>query len=87
MSQKGEKNKTTEGYFLGEKLFSSILSDEEDLSILSEEDIKVKAFACKTSKINTQWSQAMEELKKDFENQVGEREKTRKRNESDGRIS
>ena len=32
-AQKGEKNKTIEGYFLGEQVFSSILSDEEEQSI------------------------------------------------------
>ena len=72
MPKKGKQNKTIEGHFLGEQVFSSILSDEEKQCIPSEEDIKVKAFASKTFKKNTQWSHAMEELKKDFENQVRE---------------
>ena len=45
-----EKNKMIEGYFLGEQVFSSILSDEEEESIPSEEDIKVKASISKASK-------------------------------------
>ena len=52
MPKKGEKSKTIEGYFLGEQAFSSILSDEEEQCIPSEEDLKVKTSASKTSKIN-----------------------------------
>ena len=71
MPKKGEKNKTIEGYFLGEEISPPILSDEEEQFLSSGKDTKAKASA-QTSKINIQWSQAMEELKKDFENQVRE---------------
>ena len=72
MPKKGEKNKTIEGYFLGEQISSPILSEEEEQGLLSGKDIKVKTSVSQTSKINIQWSQAMDELKKDFENQVKE---------------
>ena len=72
MPPKRNKNKTIEGYFLGDQVSSSILSDEEEQCLPSGKDIKVKAYAFRTSKINMQWSQATEELKKDFENQVRE---------------
>ena len=71
-AQKREKNKTIEGYFLGEKVFSPILSDEEEQYLPSGKDIEVTDSVSQTSKINIQWAQAMEELKKDFENQVRE---------------
>ena len=67
-----KKNKTTEGYFLGEQISSPILLEEEEQCLPSGKDIKVKVSVSQTSKINIQWSQAMEELKKDFENQVRE---------------
>ena len=38
----------------------------------TEEDLGVKTSASKTSKVDMRWSQAMQDLKKDFENQVGE---------------
>ena len=74
-AKKREKNKAIEGYVLGKQVFSSILSNEEEQSIPLEEDFKVKASSSKTSKINLQWSQAMEELKRYFENQIREVEK------------
>ena len=64
MPKKGQKNKTTESYFLGEQISSPILSEEEEQCLPSGKDIKVKAFVSQTSKINIQWSQAMEEFKK-----------------------
>ena len=72
MPKKGEKNKTIEGYFLGEQISSPILSEEEEQCLPSGKHIKVKASVSQTSKINIQWSQVMEELKKDFENKVRE---------------
>ena len=50
MHKKRGKNKTIEGYFLGEEVFSSILLDEDEKCILSVEDVKFKASAFKTSK-------------------------------------
>ena len=66
MPKKGNKIRTTEGYFLGEQVFSSILSDEEEQCLPSGKDIKVKASISQTYKINIQWSQDIEELKKGF---------------------
>ena len=71
MPRKGKKNKTI-GYFLGEQAFPPFLSDEEEQCLPSGKDIEVKASVFQTSKINIQWAQSMEELKKDFENQVRE---------------
>ena len=62
MPKKGEKNKTTEGYFLGEEISSPILTDEKEQCLPPGKDIKVKASVFQTSKINIQWAQAMEEL-------------------------
>ena len=67
-AQKKEKNKTIEGYFLGEQVFPPFLSDEEEQCLPSGKDIEIKASVSQP----TQWAQAMEELKKDFENQVRE---------------
>ena len=72
MPRKGEKNKTIEGYFLGEQIFPPFLSDEEVQCLPSEKDTEVKASVSHTSKINIPWAQAMDELKRDFENQVRE---------------
>ena len=67
MPRKGGKNKTI-GYFLGEQVFPPFLSDEEEKCLPSGKDTEVKASVFQP----TQWAQAMEELKKDFENQVRE---------------
>ncbi|XP_072479241.1 uncharacterized protein [Notamacropus eugenii] len=66
MPRKGEKNKTIEGYFLGEQAFPPFLSDDEEQCLPSGKNAEVKASVSQP----TQWAQAMEELKKDFENQV-----------------
>ena len=57
---------------MGNRLSPPILSDEEEQCLPSGKDIEVKASVSQTSKINIQWAQAMEGLKKDFENQVRE---------------
>ncbi|XP_072487386.1 uncharacterized protein [Notamacropus eugenii] len=46
--------------------------DEEEQCLPSGKDTEVKASVSQTSRINIPWAQAMEELKKDFENQVRE---------------
>ena len=76
MSTNWKKNQTIESYF----------GDKEDQSIQTEEN-KVKAPPSKASKKNMSWSQTMEELKRDFENQVRSRAKLVERNESDARKS
>ena len=65
-AHKREKNKTIPGSFLGEQISPPIHSDEEEQWLPSGKDIKVKASVSQTSKINIQWSQAMEELIKRF---------------------
>ena len=67
MPRKGGKNKTI-GYFLGEQVFPPFLSDKEEQCLPSGKDTEVKASVSQS----TQWAQVMEELKKDFENQVRE---------------
>ena len=70
MPRKGKINKTIEDYFLGEQISPPFLSDEKKQCLPSGKDIEIKASISQTSKINIQWAQAMEELKKEFENQV-----------------
>ena len=53
------------------KTIESYFGDKEDQGIQTE-DNKVKAPTSKDSKKNMNWSQAMEELKKNFENQERE---------------
>ena len=50
----------------------SFLGDKEDQNIQSEQVNKVKEPTSKASKKNMNWSQAMEELKKNLEKQVRE---------------
>ena len=72
-AQKREKkNKTIEGYFLGEQVSPPILSDEEEQGILSEE---VKAPASSASKGNVNWAQAIEELEKQLSSLLKENQK------------
>ena len=52
----------------------SFFGDKEDQNIQPEEVNKVKEPTTKASKKNMNWSQAMEELKKDLERQVTEGE-------------
>ena len=68
MPRKGKKTKTIEGHFLGEQVSPPFLSDEEEQCSPSGKDTEVKASVSQP----TPWAQAMEELKKDFENQVRE---------------
>ncbi|XP_072453534.1 uncharacterized protein [Notamacropus eugenii] len=70
MPRKGKRNKTIEGYFLGEKTLPPFLSDEEEQCLPSGKDTEIKDSVSQP----TQWAQAMEELKKNFENQVREAE-------------
>ena len=70
--KRGKKNKTVEGYFLGEEVCPPFLSDEEEQCLPSGKDTEVKSSVSHTFRINIQWAQAMEELKKDFENQFRE---------------
>ena len=67
-----KKNKTIEGYFLGEQISPPFLSDEKEQCLPSGKDIEVKTSVSQTSKINIQWFQAMEEFRKDFGNQIRE---------------
>ncbi|XP_072455582.1 uncharacterized protein [Notamacropus eugenii] len=46
--------------------------DEEEQGLPRGKDKEVKASVSQTSRINIQWAQVMEELKKDFKNQVRE---------------
>ena len=68
MPRKGKRNKTIESYFLGEQTSAPFLSDEEEQCLPSAKDTVNKASVSQP----TQWAQAMEELKKNFENQVRE---------------
>ena len=72
MPRKGKKNKTIEGYFLGEQTIPPLLLDEEEQCLPSGKDTEVKASVSQTSRINIPWALAMEELKKNFETQVRE---------------
>ena len=68
MSKNWKKNQTIESYF----------GDKEDQSMQTKGN-KVKAPPSKISKKNMNWSQAMEELKRNFENQVRGVEQTLER--------
>ena len=76
-AQNREKNKTIEGYFLGEQVSPPIFSDEEEQGILSEE---VKASASRASKGNLNWAQATEDLKKQVSSLLKENQKNAEEN-------